>query len=277
VRLTPLDIRKQEFRRVMRGFDPLEVEAFLDMVADEYEAALKRRNEVAEKVKGLEEELKNYRRMEKNLKDTLLEAQESLKQTRESSQKEADLLIKEAELKAYKILEDSRLEVERLKNEILILKSQKESFAKRLKHILQSQVELIKVLEMDDEQVEAFRSEKIKIKPKTTSASTQDSVSVSEKKPTERSEQKREPVPAADKAEKKVKEENRIPDDDSAFDVVGREGKSREKNDRGLIERMVLEIDEEEDLPFDDDLPQKPVKKPIPQHKHPTDPPKRSP
>ena len=38
MRITPLDIRKQEFRKAMRGLDAEEVYAFLSTVGDEYES-----------------------------------------------------------------------------------------------------------------------------------------------------------------------------------------------------------------------------------------------
>ena len=34
MKLTPLDIKKQEFKKVMRGFDPVEVDTFMDMMAN---------------------------------------------------------------------------------------------------------------------------------------------------------------------------------------------------------------------------------------------------
>ena len=58
--------------------------------------------------------------------------------------------MREAELKAERILDEAREKLDKMKNELTILRSQKESFAKRLKHLLESQIELIKVLEIDD-------------------------------------------------------------------------------------------------------------------------------
>jgi len=60
LKLTPLDIKRQEFRKVMRGYDAMEVDAFLDMVADEYENLHKSKNEGITKIKQLEERLKEY-------------------------------------------------------------------------------------------------------------------------------------------------------------------------------------------------------------------------
>jgi len=50
VKLTPLDIKKQEFKRSLRGYDPVEVDAFLDMVADEFEAVIREKNHMADEI-----------------------------------------------------------------------------------------------------------------------------------------------------------------------------------------------------------------------------------
>lgn len=150
MKLTPLEIKKQRFKTKVRGFDPMEVEAFLEMVSDEYETVLNERNRYNEEISKLKTQLKDYQQVEKTLQETLMNAQENVNQARENSKREAQIVIREAELKSERILDDAREKLDKMKNEYSILKAQKESFAKRLKHLLQSQMELIHVLEMDD-------------------------------------------------------------------------------------------------------------------------------
>ncbi|MFC1569775.1 DivIVA domain-containing protein [bacterium] len=150
MKLTPLEIKKQRFKTKVRGFDPMEVESFLEMVADEYEAILNERNRLSDEVTKLKTQLRDYQQVEKTLQETLMNAQENVNQARENSKREAQIVIREAELKSERILDDAREKLDRMKNEYSILRAQKESFAKRLKHLLQSQIELIHVLEMDD-------------------------------------------------------------------------------------------------------------------------------
>ena len=150
MRLTPLDIKKQEFRKTMRGFDPMEVETFLEMVADEYEELLKDRNQLKEEVSKLQTQLQDYQQVEHTLKETLMNAQESIKRARANSEKEGEMIIREAELKADEIVGRAYKELEKMKNELMLVKSQKDSFASKLKHLIQSQLELIEILEKDD-------------------------------------------------------------------------------------------------------------------------------
>ena len=156
MKITPLEIKKQDFKNKVRGYDPAEVESFLEMVADEYENILKEKNTLAEQVVKLKTQLVDYQQVEKTLQDTLMNAQESVSQSKENSKREAMILIREAELKAERILDEARERLDKMRNELSILRTQKESFARRLRHLLESQVELVKVLEMDD--IESDRS-----------------------------------------------------------------------------------------------------------------------
>lgn len=150
MKLTPLDIKKQEFKKSMRGFDPVEVEAFLEMISDEFEVLIRDRNQLSDEVLKLKTQLKDYQQVERTFKESLMKAQQTIDQSRDNAKHEAELIIKEAELKADKILESTRIQLANMKNELILIKSQKDSFAKRLRHLLESQLELIGVLEIDD-------------------------------------------------------------------------------------------------------------------------------
>jgi cell division initiation protein len=150
LRLTPLDIKKQEFKRAMRGYDVEEVNTFLEMVAEEFEALQREKNRLEEEAVKLRTQLHDYQEVERTLKQTLMHAQESLQLSRENSKREADMLISEAELQAEKITEEAKMKLAQLKNELLLVRAQKDSFARRLRHLLESQLELIGVLELDD-------------------------------------------------------------------------------------------------------------------------------
>ncbi|MBN2029801.1 DivIVA domain-containing protein [bacterium] len=153
MKLTPLEIKKQKFKTKVRGFDPAEVETFLEMVANEYETVLNEKNQFREEVVKLKTQLKDYQQVEKTLQDTLMNAQETVSQSKENSKREAKIILREAELKAERILDEAREKLDKMKNELSILRAQKESFAQRLKHLLESQIELIRVLELDDIQL----------------------------------------------------------------------------------------------------------------------------
>ena len=150
MKLTPLEIRNQEFRKALRGLDPVEVQTFLEMVSEHYEEMVEENKTLSRRIIELETKLQNFQENEKNLRETLLNVQEVKKQSEESSRRQADLIIKEAELKALEIMENARKQTRQIREEVSWLKSQKESFINRLRHILVSQIELLSVMEIDD-------------------------------------------------------------------------------------------------------------------------------
>ena len=76
MKLTPLDVRKQQFKKLMRGYDPVEVDTFLEMVAVDMEELLRLQRDARDRTVELETQLKDYRQIEKPLQQTLLQAQE---------------------------------------------------------------------------------------------------------------------------------------------------------------------------------------------------------
>lgn len=150
MKLTPIEIKNQEFKKGMRGYDTVEVDTFLELVAEKYREILEQNERLTKQNLINETELKNYRDVEKTLKQTLKNVQENSEMSKQNSQKEAGLKLKEAELAAAQLKERTRLQVLKMREEIINLQNQKNAFISRLKHLLSSQMELIDVLGTDD-------------------------------------------------------------------------------------------------------------------------------
>jgi len=143
MRLTPLDIREQQFRRVMRGLDPEEVEAFLANVATEFEQLVTANNELRQRVVELEERMQEYRSMEKALRDTLLTAEKVMGDAKESAQREAALIIREAEVAVQRSKGRLQQDLSHLQNELVELRRVKDAYLSRVRWLLRSQLEMI--------------------------------------------------------------------------------------------------------------------------------------
>ncbi len=114
--LTPLDVRKQEFRRSLRGYEPLGVEDFRARVADELERILREKAVLEERVAALAEQLRAYRERERAMNEALVAAQQLREETRAGAQREAQVVVREAEAEAQRIVAAARTaqgEVER--------------------------------------------------------------------------------------------------------------------------------------------------------------------
>ena len=163
MKITPLEIKQQEFKRVMRGYDTIEVDTFLDMVGAEFEKILNNANENEKKIIALEAELNSFKEVESTLKQTLMSVQESSDKSMANSKKETNLIRKEAELQAQKLIENARRERDAMREEVITLKTQKQSLIARLRHVLTSQLELMDVLEIDDMDISKLKDRTKKV------------------------------------------------------------------------------------------------------------------
>ena len=160
MRITPLDIRKQEFRKAMSGLDAEEVYAFLSTVGDEYEAILNDNKALRERVLELDDKVQEYRTLERTLRDTLITAERVTVEAKDNARREANLIIKEAQLEAERALRDIKSEAMKLHQEVSQLRSQRESYLGRMKVIAESLLKFIEGVEDDFcEEDDAYQSQ----------------------------------------------------------------------------------------------------------------------
>lgn len=133
MRITPMDIRQQQFRVRFRGFDRQEVDAFLADVAEDYEKLVKENALLKEQLAALEERSRGIEQREKLLQDTLLTTQRLAEEMKDGAKREANLLVREAELQGDKLLEEARAEEAKIKAEILALKRTRRQLAEGLR------------------------------------------------------------------------------------------------------------------------------------------------
>jgi cell division initiation protein len=103
--LTPLDVRRQEFRRSLRGYEPLGVEDFRMRVADELERVLREKSVLEERVAALTEQLRVFRERETAMNEALVAAQQLREETRSAAEREAQVIIREAEAEGRRQLD----------------------------------------------------------------------------------------------------------------------------------------------------------------------------
>jgi cell division initiation protein len=118
MKVTPLDLRQQQFKTVMRGYDRGEVQAFLLEVSDDYENALRENDKLRSDAARLDAMLAEHRGQERNLRNTLLTAQKHADEIKEHAQTEAGLIIREAEGQRDLILQKAQARFEEVQREI---------------------------------------------------------------------------------------------------------------------------------------------------------------
>jgi len=161
MKLSPLLIKKQEFTKSLRGFDPEEVQAFLDKIANDVDSIIQENEILKKEVESLNQNVSEFRSIEKNLQDTLLKAQDSSSKALESSKKQTNLIMKEAEIKASQILENAKQEANDIRNAVVNLREERDLIVAKLKSIVNSQAHLLesKVKDVGEEPVQPKKSE----------------------------------------------------------------------------------------------------------------------
>ncbi len=137
MKLTPLDIRHKEFKRGMRGYADVEVDEFLDEVADEFERVFKDNIDLGERVEALESQVSGYKRIEETLQKTLVSAQASADDLRQNSAKEGQLILHEAELKGRQLVNEAYSERQGIEQSMAKLKSAEQDFRFKFRQLLE--------------------------------------------------------------------------------------------------------------------------------------------
>lgn len=149
VTLTPMDINNKEFKKVMRGYNAEEVDDFLDEIIDNYEAIYKENSALKEKLASINEQIEHYQKIESTIQNTLLLAQDAADQAKASSEKEAEMIVKNANETAQKILDKAHNDVLQINDEYEDIKQEFIKFRSRFRNFMTVQLETFEDLEKD--------------------------------------------------------------------------------------------------------------------------------
>jgi cell division initiation protein len=143
MKLTPLDIRHKEFKRGMRGYADVEVDEFLDQIADEYERLFKENIDLQDRVEALEEKVAGYKRIEDTLQKTLINAQASAEEQKQNANKQSQLILQDAELKSRQMVNEAYSERQAIEQSMAKLKSAEEDFRFKFRQLLEGYMRLL--------------------------------------------------------------------------------------------------------------------------------------
>jgi DivIVA domain-containing protein len=147
--LTPLDARRYDFGRAMRGYDPARVERFREQVADELERLTRQTVDLDTKAKSFHEQLRAFRERDKALNDALVSAQQLRNEIRESAEREASLIVREARAAGERELEEIRGEIRRLEMQLAELERARRAHLAQLRQMAERQLAEIAAAEQE--------------------------------------------------------------------------------------------------------------------------------
>jgi cell division initiation protein len=133
---TPLDIQQQSFKRALRGYDPEEVDEFLDRVAENFQAYVEKIRDLERKLEVAEEQIKECRELKHSLNEAILFAQQSAEEKIKSAAQQAELTLNEARAKADSIVEEAKARIEEQKRELGRLTQVRQQFVAEMKGTL---------------------------------------------------------------------------------------------------------------------------------------------
>ena len=145
MKLTPLEIKQQQFEKSLRGYDVADVQAFLTLVSNEYEHLITKNKELEDQIEKLTERVKHYERVEEALHETLQNTKESVSQKMENARLEAKTAVDKAQMQAEGIIKDANQQRAQIRQSILRLLDRREEIISGIKSYLEnSQISLEK-------------------------------------------------------------------------------------------------------------------------------------
>lgn len=148
MKISPMDIQRQTFGKKVRGLDPEEVRAYLNIVAEEVATLQVERDRLHHEVEEVKSLLEEHRQRETILKNTLLMAQRVSEEVKENARKQADSVIKEAEIQADRLVELAQNRAHEVERGILDLRAHRTALRTDVRALI---TRLTRILDLQEE------------------------------------------------------------------------------------------------------------------------------
>lgn len=147
----------EKFSMKVHGYDPKEVNAFLDDVIAQFDKMIDELKNNREKISTIEkdkeiltEQINRYRALELTMNKTISAAQDSGEQIRRIAKQESDMIITDARNNANRIVGDALLRAEKAEYEAMKLQRNVSLFKKKLRNVIEAQLEMVEDIEKVD-------------------------------------------------------------------------------------------------------------------------------
>ena len=176
MKITPLEIKQQQFEKSLRGYDVADVQAFLTLVSNEYEHLLSKNKELEEQIEKLTDRVRHYERVEEALHETLQTTKESVGQKMDNARLEAKNLVDKAQMEAESIIKQANFQKAEVRQSILRLLDKREEIVSGISLYLDNASAAVNKFKNDDMKVFSLEEEaKPKAKEKAPEKETTDS------------------------------------------------------------------------------------------------------
>ena len=144
---TPIELENITFKKSAFGYDKDEVLDFLENISRDYDKLYKENLMLKDKNNLLSDAIKEYKSMEDALRDTVVTAHSISDEIKKNAHKEAENIIKEANLQKDEMLAKANRDVEAIQTQVASLKQEFSIYKSKIKSLIHSQIE---ILELDN-------------------------------------------------------------------------------------------------------------------------------
>ncbi len=149
-----IDLLNHAFSRTLRGYDPAEVDSFLQEVGDTIARLSDERVRLTNHINQLEGRLSEYADREALLRDSLIAMQRMGENMKAAAQKEGQLIIDSAHAKAEHLTNQATLRLARILDEIADARKLKAQFEFKVRSVIESHLKLLELSQIDDTRME---------------------------------------------------------------------------------------------------------------------------
>ena len=141
---TPSEIKNKSFTRIKNGFEPTEVEQYLEQLSHEIERLKEDKKQLEKVLEERDSHIQSFKDVEKSVGEAIVSAQRAADETKAAAQKERDAMIQKAQAEANQIVNDGLEKARRLSFQTEDMKRQSKVFRSRFKMLVEAQLDLLK-------------------------------------------------------------------------------------------------------------------------------------
>ena len=156
-RLTAMDIEGQEFPRKVRGYAAEDVKLFLRSVAEEVQRLNLAVADLQTENAHLQARNREVQGREQMLQATLVSAQQMSDQMKDAAKAEADVTLREARMRAERLLEQAQDQLARIEEETRRARLERDAFETRLRSAVEEHLSLLELRKSERSETDNLR------------------------------------------------------------------------------------------------------------------------
>lgn len=146
---TPSEIKNKTFTQVKSGFEPKEVEDYLEQLSNEIERLKEDKAQLEKVIEDKETNIQSYKDVHQSVSEALIQAKHAGEETKAAATKEAEATVAKAKAEADKIVNDGVEKARRLSFQTEDMKRQSKIFRSRFRMLVEAQLDLLKSEDWD--------------------------------------------------------------------------------------------------------------------------------